>query len=50
METILVILRELEFLESLIKLGKKKCDESLKFVNLAKAEGLMAVRRNRCGV
>jgi hypothetical protein len=45
METILIILGELESLESLIKLAKKKCDENLKLVNLAKVKRLMAIRR-----
>jgi hypothetical protein len=44
MEIILVILRGLESLESLVKLAKNKC-ESLKSINLAKAEWLVAVRR-----
>jgi hypothetical protein len=45
MEIIFVILKELEYVESLVKLAKSKCDESLKSIILAKAEGLMAVRR-----
>lgn len=39
METILIILGELESLESLVKLRRKKCDEGLKIVNLTKVEG-----------
>jgi hypothetical protein len=45
METIFVILRELESLESLVKLAKNKCDESLESLILAKVERLVAVRR-----
>lgn len=39
METILTIPRELESLECLVKLAKKKRDEGLKLVNLTKVEG-----------
>jgi predicted aspartyl protease len=45
METILVILGELESLESLVKFAKKNHDENLKSVNLTKVEGLVVVRR-----
>jgi hypothetical protein len=38
METILTIPKELESLESLVKLKKKKKDEGLKVVNLTKVE------------
>jgi hypothetical protein len=38
METILTIPKELESLESLVKLTKKKKDEGLKVVNLTKVE------------
>jgi hypothetical protein len=45
METILVILGELESLESLVKFAKKNHDENLKSINLTKVEGLVVVRR-----
>jgi hypothetical protein len=44
METILVIFGELESLESLVKLTKKKHDKSLKTTNLTKVEGLHAIQ------
>jgi hypothetical protein len=39
METILGILNELESIESLVKLVRKKHNERLKIVNLTKVEG-----------
>jgi hypothetical protein len=44
METILVIPSELESLESLVKLIRKKCDEGLKTINLTKVEGSHAIQ------
>jgi hypothetical protein len=45
METILTIPSELESLESLVKLARKKCDEGLKIVNLTKVEGFHVIQR-----
>jgi hypothetical protein len=45
LETILVIPRELESFESLVKLAKKKCDEGLKTINLTKVERSHVIQR-----
>jgi hypothetical protein len=45
MENILVILGELESLESSVKLARKKRDKGLKTTNLTKVEGLHAIQR-----
>jgi hypothetical protein len=45
METILSITRELEYLESLVKLARKKHNESIKFANVIGVEGTLAIRR-----
>lgn len=47
METILSIPRELEYLESLVKLARKKHDESIKFINVIGVEGMLAIRKWR---
>jgi hypothetical protein len=47
MESILAIPGELESLESLVKLARKKHDESLKTINLTKAESSHAVQKIR---
>jgi hypothetical protein len=53
MEIILTILGKLEYLESLIKLTRKNCDEGLNLVNLTKVEGFHAmhkisINKNHC--
>lgn len=45
MESILVILGELESLESLVKLARKKHDEGLKTINLTKVESSHVVQK-----
>jgi hypothetical protein len=45
MEIILTILDELESLESLVKLARKKCKEGLKTINLTKVEGSYVVQK-----
>jgi hypothetical protein len=45
MEMILAILNELESLESLVKLARKKCKEGLKTINLTKVEGSHVIQR-----
>jgi len=45
METILAILDELKYLESLVKLAKEKHDEGTKTVNFTKVEGMHVVRK-----
>jgi len=53
METILSIYDELEYLESLVKLTKKKRDENVKITNSMKPKKTLAIRhicinKNRC--
>jgi hypothetical protein len=45
METILSITRELEYLESLVKLARKKHNESIKFANVIGVERTLAIHR-----
>ncbi len=45
METILIIIDELESLESLVKLARKKRNKGLKTTNFIKVEGLHGIQR-----